>query len=242
MFFGYHPKGTLAGGLLLWLVWVFPGNHLYAQEAHDTASERLAWASTIPKRTLLVVYPTFTVKHQRIRSSIRNLTPEAKGWKQAEKIITRDRAYRDTLIHALASSFSEHYTFSKALLMPDTSYAQWQKGLREISFLDLQMNPVTAQTWADSDVLIVRKKKTNRETGTGMEIWSIETPDREKLPRKFPDQFREGTIGTRFIRFFEAFFNFSSNPDTLQEQRVVTDYLARQLDRKLSGYIYSLED
>lgn len=189
-----------------------------------------------------MVYPTFTVKHQRIRSSVRNLTPEAKGWKQAEQIMSRDQAYRDTLIQALASSFVTEYTFGAALLMPDTSYAHWQKGKREVSLLDLQLNPIAARTWTDADVLIVRKKKTSRETGTGMEIWFAEAPDRELLPKKFPDQFREGSIGTRFVRFFEAFFTFSSKPDTLQEQRVVTDYLAKQLDRKWSGYVYSFED
>lgn len=156
--------------------------------------------------------------------------------------MTRDRAYRDTLIQALASSFRENFSFGPALLMPDTSYIQWQKGKRNISLLDLQLIPVDARTWADADVLIVRKRKTSRETGTGMEIWFAEAPDREELPKKFPDEFREGSIGTRFIRFFEAFFNFSSNPDTLQEQQVVTDYLAQQMDRKLSGYIHSFDE
>lgn len=242
LFFGYLPKGTLASGLLLCLVWVFPCNHLHAQETKATASERLAWASTIPKRTLLVVYPTFSVKHQRIRSSVRNLTPEAKGWKQAEQIMRRDRAHRDTLIRALSASFIAEYTFGSTLLMPDTSYIHWQKGQRNISLLDLQLQPVAAQTWADTDVLIVRKRKSNRDTGTGMEIWFVEAPDRVALPKKFPDEVREASIGSRFVRFFEAFFTFSDNPDTVQEQRVVTDYLARQLNRKLSKYIYSFED
>lgn len=242
LFFGYLPKGTLASGLLLWLALVFPYQQLHAQEVLTSTTERFAWTGSISNRTLFVVYPTFTVKHQRIRSAVINLTPEARGWQQAEQIISRDQAYRDTLIRALAASFLAEYAFSPVLLMPDTSYVQWQKGKRNVSLIDLQLNPISTRTWANADVLIVRKRKSSRETGTGIEIWIAEAPDRKELPKKFPDQFREGSLGVRFVRFFEAFFSFSNHQDTLEEQRVVTDYLARQLNRKWSGYISSFDE
>jgi hypothetical protein len=40
----------------------------------------------------------------------------------------------------------------------------------------------------------------------------------------------------------EAFFTFSSYPDTLEEQRVVTDYLADHINRKWSAYMSSFDE
>lgn len=242
LYFRYLPKGTLASGLLLTWVLLFPTFASRAQDATRTSIDRINWATSLSTRTLLVIYPTYTIKHQRIRSAVRNLDTQAKGRQQAEQTMSRDRAYRDTLILALANSFKEKYTFGPVLLMPDTSYTQWRKGKREIQLIDLDLNPIARHSWEDKDVLLLHKKKTSRDTGTGMEIWVAEAPDLTALPRKFPYQFKEGSIGTRFVRFFEAFFSFSHHPDRLEELRVVTDYLARQVDRKWSDYLYSFSE
>lgn len=231
-------KGTLTPGLLLAISLLFLSGRGLSQDLTDPGS----WAASLPKRTLVIVVPTFTVKHQRIQSSVQNHAPEARGRLQAERIMQRDRSYRDTLLLALSASFQEHYQFGKVRLMPDTSYARWQKGLSPLTWIDLEGKTATLSGIVNNEVIFLKKKKTSRETGTGVEVWMASTPDRQDLPGKFPDQFREGSLGTRFIRFLEAFLTFTTSPDTLEEQRVITDYLARQVDRKWSAYIDSLEE
>lgn len=74
--------------------------------------------------------------------------------------------------------------------MPDTSYTQWRKGKRDIQLIDLDLNPIARRNWEDKDVLLLHKKKTSRNTDGDL---VAEAPDLTALPRKFPDQFKEGS-------------------------------------------------
>ncbi len=242
LYFRFLPKGTLTRGLLLVISLVFLPWVGQSQESSDSGEMQEKWSSSFPKRTLVVVVPTFTVKHQRIQSTVQALSPEAKRRKEAERVMKRDRSYRDTLMVAMAASFQEHYTLGAVRFMPDTSYTRWQKGLSPLTWIDPQGHMASVTNLNNEEVIFLKKKKTSRDTGTGVEAWMAFAPDRQALPRKFQDQFREGSLGTRFIRFIEAFFTFTSHPDTVEEQRVVTDYLAKQVNQKWASYLASFDE
>ena len=214
----------------------------YAQKTAPTPEEQLAWVTTLPKRTLLVVYPTFTVKHQRIHASVANLDSTAKGHIRAKKVIHRDLVYRDSLLLALGQSFKEHYSFSPVFLLPDTSYFQWKKGGEGLTIVDLEGQVVAYRLWRKDEILILHKVKSSRDTETGLEQWVVFSSEETGFPKKFPSQFREGSLGTRFIRFLEAFVSMSSHPDTVEEIRAVTDYLAKQINKKWTNYYTGFAD
>lgn len=235
-FIKYPDKGTLVTAILLIVSLLFQGMPVVAQQDQAGAMNGASWFRTFPDKRLFVIFPTFTVKHARIRSAVAHLDGQAKGRQRADQTMARDRAYRDSLILALAASFRQKYELNPVLLMPDTSYARWIKGDREVTLLDLDLQPVM-QSWKPLEVGILRKSSSSRETGTGVEQWLLLPPAGVVLPKKVPQVFREGSIGVRFVRFFEAFFSFSQRPDRVEELRVGTDYLASQAQKKWSRYL-----
>ncbi|MCF8238925.1 MAG: hypothetical protein K9I85_12255 [Saprospiraceae bacterium] len=242
LYFRFLHKGTLTRGLLLVISLVFLPWTGQCQETSDAGKVPSSWSSSFPTRTLVLILPTYAVKHQRILASVQALPPDASSRKQAERIMQRDRAYRDTLVEAMQASFKEFYQIGKVRFMADTTYTRWQKGLSPLTWTDTQGQTTSITGLEKDEVIFLKKKRTSRETGTGVEVWMAIATDRQTLPSRFPDQFREGSLGTRFVRFMEAFFTFSSYPDTLEEQRVVTDYLADHINRKWSTYMSSFDD
>ncbi|MEZ5032861.1 MAG: hypothetical protein R2787_15845 [Saprospiraceae bacterium] len=232
----YPDKGTPVAAILLILSLLFPGSLLHAQQDPEGGSDGAEWFGAFPQKTLFVVFPTFTVKHERIRRAVANLDEQASGRRHAEQTVSRDVAYRDSLMVALAASFRQAYELNPVYLMPDTSYVRWTRGDLAVTILDLDLQP-TRKAWSAGEIGILRKSRSSRETGTGVEQWMLIPPAGVVLPKKVPQVFREGSIGVRFVRFFEAFFSFSHRPDRVEELRVGTDYLARQAQKKWARYL-----
>jgi len=197
------------------------------------------WAERLDRSVLVLVYPSYAVKHQRIRSALQDLPADGAARRRGERQIALEEAGRDTLLAALSLSFQAYYSLGEVLFMADTTYIRhWQKGQYAVPLLEPDLRPRAARTLDPVQVLILRQRDTDRDTGTGITVWALETGDQSAWPPRFPDTFsNSGNLGHRFLGFFQAMFRSSLRPDRLGEIRPTTDYLAKQVQKKWGRYL-----
>jgi len=197
------------------------------------------WAERLDRSDLVLVYPTYTVKHQRIRSALQDLPADGSARRRGDRQIALEEAARDTLLTALSLSFQAHYRLGAVYFMADTTYFRhWQEGRHEVPLLGPDLRPLAARTLDSTHVLLLRQRTTDRETGTGITVWALETGDQSAWPPRFPDAFSDGgNLGNRFLNFFQTMFRSSLRPDRLSEVQPATDYLAKQIQKKWGRYL-----
>lgn len=230
------PKGTSVLPIPVFVAWAFLAAIPVLSAQGGDPIGRHALATSLPDRTLFVVCPTFAAKHREIRQAHWYLQGSTRNRERADRLMAREAAYRDSFSLALAAAFREAYTLGAVALLPDTLWTLWRQG-KDTGIPVNRLDGQTVGTDSRRNGLVLRKTASSRDTGTGMELWRLESLDGATLPETFPDVFREGSLGTRFVRFMEAFFTFHDRPETVADLRVVTDYLAGQVDRKWSQFM-----
>lgn len=201
-----------------------------------------AWAERVERSVLVLVYPSHAVRKERVTQALADLPADSPARRRATRQLEGDEASRDTLLVALSQSFQTHYRLHKVFFMADTTYHRhWKQGHREVPVLVAESLETTVQAWEPTRVLILRQRAGDRDTGTGITQWTLETGDGGAYPDKFPDTFPDGgNLGNRFLQFFHAMFRGGNRPDRLSEVLPATDYLARQVQKKWGRYMERL--
>ena len=231
-----QPKGTVLRSVSL-LVTLICSAASMAQGWAKPQPEDRAWAESLQDCQLWIVYPTFTGKHARAEKLLAREGSSGAGAQRIRERMAGERAYRDSLLQALRASWAAEYSLGQYRFLPDTSWLAWQNGHREITLLTPDGVSLRAMPADRDQILILRQATADHTTGTGRTAWRLSVAEQNKLPRKFPVTFSEGSLGTRFLQLFEAMLTFSDRPKTVGELRRVTDYLARQVDRKWKRYL-----
>lgn len=195
-------------------------------------SER-AWADQWKQCTLLVVYPTYAVKHERIKASLEKTSSSSSAIKRAEKQMSIDLLNKDTFLIALQNSFRDYYTQGPYSFIPDTTYYRWLQHKDQPSIL----HPNVTTNSLSQRLVILRHGDTESQTGTGISMWQLLTADGSVPPSKFPTTFRDASLGMRFMEFFESLFRFTPKPLRLRNVQPDTDFLAKQLNKKWGNYL-----
>lgn len=198
------------------------------------------WSEQLQTSTLVVIYPTFKIKHERIRAAVASSPEDSRARRRAEEKIALEEAYRDTLLLALRQSFQEQYRITEVAFLADTSYRQWRRDSLPVRLIFPDGQLGSDRVLAKGSTLFLLRGSGDRQTGTGMEMWNLQTADQRVPPARFPVSFPDGSIGMRLLEFAEGMFRFKRLPETLAQTRVGTDYLAGQLQQKWQGYLSKL--
>lgn len=198
-----------------------------------------AWAERMEQSVLFLVYPTHAVRHERIALALQDLPEDSPSRRRAARQIQAEAASRDTLLIALSQSFREHYRLHPVYLMADTTYQRyWKQGMHFLCVLSAESLDPSVQAWDPQRVLLLRQRAGDRETGTGITLWTLETGDGSAFPSRFPDSFSDsGNLGNRFLQFVQAIFRGGHRPDRLGEVLPSTNHLARQIQKKWGRYL-----
>ncbi len=227
-------KGNLKQLILAGLLLLSQGDILLAQ---SRMSAERAWADQFRQCTLVVIYPTFAVKHERIQASLDKGNASANNRRRAEKQMLVDRAYSDTFLLAMQQSFQAKYTLGSYAFVPDTAYYRWSKNKQSTRLLQNTASPHPPLTDSLDRLIILRHVDTENQTGTGISVWKASLGDGNVIPEKFPTSFRDGSLGMRFVAFLESFFRFSPKVLSMRDVKPDADYLASQLDSKWTKFL-----
>ncbi len=230
----FNCKGILPG---IFLPWVFLGAVLPAF-GQDPAGER-AWSERLSASTLLVVYPTHTVKHARIRKAVAALPEDAPARRRAAEKMTIEEASRDTLLVGLAHAFMEEYSLGPVFLIPDTAYRAWKKHPVSVPLHPVDGSAVIHESLDPTRTIFLVLGEGDRETGTGIDQWKAHAADQTALPASFPASFTDGGhIGIRLLGFVDSLFRWKARPDRLSEVTPACRHLARRIQKKWSRYLH----
>ncbi|MCO6485597.1 MAG: hypothetical protein J5I41_07430, partial [Saprospiraceae bacterium] len=195
-------KGILPG---IFLTWVFLGAGVPAF-GQDPAGDR-AWSEQLSVSTLLVVYPTHTVKHARIRKAVAALPEDAPARRRATEKMAIEEASRDTMMEGLAKAFREEYSLGPVFLIPDTAYRAWMKQPVRVPLRPVDGSAIIHDLLDPSRTIFLVLGEGDRETGTGIDQWKVHAADQTPLPASFPATFTDGGhIGIRLLGFVDSLF------------------------------------
>lgn len=208
------------------LIWVFLMDVASGQSA---ASERNL-VMKMKDATLLIVYPTYSVKHQRMREVMATEPDNASLQSRGQAQIIRECTERDTLIVALAQSFADLFHILPVRLVPDTAWVMWRNGAEAIPMLDTDLNfhlsPVepTRMIW-------LRNSASDVAAYTGQSRWRAAFADGTTLHPYARHSFSEMSILRRGTAFISSFFSSGKSIMTLAERKGETDYLAAKIQQ-----------
>lgn len=230
----FNCKGILPG---IFLPWVFLGAVLPAS-GQDPAGDR-AWSERLSASTLLVVYPTHTVKHARIRKAVAALPADDPARRRAAEKMTIEEASRDTLLVGLAHAFMEEYSLGPVFLIPDTAYRAWKKQPVSVPLHPVDGSAVIHESLDPTRTIFLVLGAGDRETGTGIDQWQAFAADQTALPASFPASFTDGGhFGIRLLGFVDSLFRWKVRPDRLSEVTPACRHLARRIQKKWSRYLH----
>lgn len=230
----FNCKGILPG---IFLPWVFLGAVLPAS-GQEPAGDR-AWSERLSASTLLVVYPTHTVKHARIRKAVAALPADDPARRRAAEKMTIEEASRDTLLVGLAHAFMEEYSLGPVFLIPDTAYRAWKKHPVSVPLHPVDGSAVIHESLDPTRTIFLVLGAGDRETGTGIDQWQAFAADQTALPASFPASFTDGGhFGIRLLGFVDSLFRWKVRPDRLSEVTPACRHLARRIQKKWSRYLH----
>lgn len=206
------------------LIWVFLFDIASGQSA---AAERNLFMK-MKDATLMIIYPTYSVKHQRIREVMDADPDNASLQTRGNAQINRECAERDTLIVALAQSFAERVSILPVRLVPDTAWVMWRNGADAIPALDTDLNfhllPIEP-----ARMIWLRNSSSETASHTGQSRWRAAFADGTSLHPYARQSFSEMSIFRSGYRFISSFFSSGKSIMTLAERKGETDYLATKI-------------
>lgn len=187
----------------------------------------------LESQTLVIIYPTYAVKHQRMEALIADQQEESQNYKRAQKIMAYEKEFSDSLLVALQAAFSEYYAATPYLFMADTHHIQWRQDMKQMQVITPQGEAKILDVTNGLSHIFLKKEVAPQSTGTGSHQWIFRSEDGSGFHPKFPTVIAESTVGWRMLDFIESFFG--KKPSTSVDA-LLTDLipLARRLDKKIS--------
>lgn len=208
------------------LIWVF----LFDIASGQSATSERNLVMKMKDATLMIVYPTYSVKHQRMREIMDADPDNASLQSRVQAQIKRECAERDTLIVALAQSFAERFPILPVRLVPDTAWVMWRNGADAIPTLDTELNfhlsPVEP-----ARMIWLRNFASETASHTGQSRWRAVFADNTSLHPYARQSFSEMSILRSGSRFISSFFSSGKSIMTLAERKGETDYLAAKINQ-----------
>jgi hypothetical protein len=203
-----------------------------AQHLRDGISE----STWLKSQTLVIVFPTFTVKHERINKALASEPQASRARVRADKQIARERSFSDSLMHALHLAFAEHYTFGPWMMMADTAFHRWRKENGPVEVRSAALAPSLLELDPGSDLLFLRRGLSDRQSGSNMAHWKFISVNRSQLHPRFPISIAEGSVTGRFVDFIRAFLGIKDKYSTVPELLKLTAYVARKTQREFDRF------
>ena len=185
----------------------------YHDYAHTLQPEAEIIINRLKSDTLIVVIPTYQDKERILKSSQRSARGKVEKQKRKQKVLNL-YAERQIEMEAMIIGFTEFYTFSHLLFMPDSLVSDFESGINKTYFIDDQfrLNP-KIKYHNRSPIKLIKQFD---------QQWQIRIKN-EIVPNPFPNYYiyRNGLYGflgtekfdqmyervaTVFQRRFESFF------------------------------------
>jgi hypothetical protein len=187
----------------------------------------------LESQTLVIIYPTYAVKHQRMEALLADQQEESQNYKRAQKIMAYEKEFSDSLLVALQQAFSEYYTATPYLFMSDTHHIQWRRDMNQMHVITPQGEAKILDVTNGLSHIFLKKEVGSHSTGTGSHQWIFRSEDGTGFHPKFPTVIVESTVGWRMLDFIESFFG--KKPSTsVDALRTDLNPFAKRLNKKMS--------
>lgn len=206
--------------------------NLYSQTLREGVTES-RW---LKSQSLVVVFPTFTVKHERMAKALAREPEGSRNRVRAERQMARDVSFSDSLRIALHIAFEEHYSFGPWMMMADTTWQRWRRENGEVEVWQSEMQPSRRMLDNSGQLLFMRRGLSDRQTGSNMAQWKFLPGDQRELHPRFPSAIPEGSIGVRLVEFTRAFLGIKDKYTNVPELLKLTSYVAKKTNREFERF------